>query len=52
VEARVARGRQRAQCPRPQDAVLRDQRAVEIGRDERDVTRERVREVYEECVDW
>jgi len=40
VQAGVARALERADRPRPEDAFVPDERAVEIGRDDRDVARE------------
>jgi hypothetical protein len=51
VQSRVARALERAQRARAQDAVLPDQRAVEVGRDDVDVTREVGRELDQPWVD-
>jgi hypothetical protein len=50
VQASLASARKRSQRTRPQHPVLRNQRAVEIGRDERDVVRKAVGE-RQLCVD-
>jgi hypothetical protein len=40
VQAGVVRAAERGERPRPEDAVVPDQRAVEVARDDPDVARE------------
>jgi hypothetical protein len=45
VQAGIVRAAQRRDRPRLQDAVLPDERPVEVGRDDADVARERCRKL-------